>query len=315
MRVAAFDCGTNSLRLLIADVAADGTLTDLRRETRIVRLGQGVDATGEFAPEALERTFAVAKEFAEVAADYQPEKLRFVATSASRDVKNRDEFFAGIFSILGVVPDVIAGEEEARLSFLGATARLEDADGPYVVMDLGGGSTELVLGHDDVQAAVSMDIGSVRLTERHMPVETPSEDQIQAALTDIDGQLDQAAKIVDFSVPRTFIGVAGTVTTITAGILGLESYQREPIHGAHISVADVADESRRLLAMDRQTRTDLPYMHPGRVDVIGAGSLLFARIVARFDQAVTAAGGSLDIRISETDILDGTALDLALTSS
>ena len=315
MRVAAFDCGTNSLRLLIADVAADGTLTDLRRETRLVRLGQGVDATGEFAPEALERTFAVAKEFAEVAADYQPEKLRFVATSASRDVKNRDEFFAGIFSILGVVPDVIAGEEEARLSFLGATARLEDADGPYVVMDLGGGSTELVLGHDDVQAAVSMDIGSVRLTERHMPVETPSEDQIQAALTDIDGQLDQAAKIVDFSVPRTFIGVAGTVTTITAGILGLESYQRERIHGAHISVADVADESRRLLAMDRQTRTDLPYMHPGRVDVIGAGSLLFARIVARFDQAVTAAGGSLDIRISETDILDGTALDLALTSS
>ena len=315
MRVAAFDCGTNSLRLLIADVAADGTLTDLRRETRIVRLGQGVDATGEFAPEALERTFAVAKEFAEVAADYQPEKLRFVATSASRDVKNRDEFFAGIFSILGVVPDVIAGEEEARLSFLGATARLEDADGPYVVMDLGGGSTELVLGHDDVQAAVSMDIGSVRLTERHMPVETPSEDQIQAALTDIDGQLDQAAKIVDFSVPRTFIGVAGTVTTITAGILGLESYQRERIHGAHISVADVADESRRLLAMDRQTRTDLPYMHPGRGDVIGAGSLLFARIVARFDQAVTAAGGSLDIRISETDILDGTALDLALTSS
>ena len=315
MRVAAFDCGTNSLRLLIADVAADGTLTDLRRETRVVRLGQGVDATGEFAPEALERTFAVAKEFAEVAADYQPEKLRFVATSASRDVKNRDEFFAGIFSILGVVPDVIAGEEEARLSFLGATARLEDADGPYVVMDLGGGSTELVLGHDDVQAAVSMDIGSVRLTERHMPVETPSEDQIQAALTDIDGQLDKAAKIVDFSAPRTFIGVAGTVTTITAGILGLESYQRERIHGAHISVADVAEESRKLLAMHRQERTDLPYMHPGRVDVIGAGSLLFARIVARFDQAVTAAGGSLDIRISETDILDGTALDLALTSS
>ncbi|WP_025777665.1 Ppx/GppA phosphatase family protein [Brevibacterium sp. VCM10] len=315
MRVAAFDCGTNSLRLLIADVAADGTLTDLRRETRIVRLGQGVDATGEFAAEALERTFAVAKEFAEVAADYQPEKLRFVATSASRDVKNRDEFFAGIFSVLGVVPDVIAGEEEARLSFLGATAGLTDADGPYVVMDLGGGSTELVLGHDDVRAAVSMDIGSVRLTERHMPVETPDDAQIQAALADIDGQLDQAARIVDFSAPRTFIGVAGTVTTITAGVLGLESYQRERIHGAHISVADVADESRKLLAMDRQARTDLPYMHPGRVDVIGAGSLLFARIVARFDQAVAAAGGSLDIRISETDILDGTALDLALTSS
>ncbi|WP_166970776.1 Ppx/GppA phosphatase family protein [Brevibacterium atlanticum] len=314
MRIAAFDCGTNSLRLLIADVV-DGTLTDLRRETRIVRLGQGVDATGEFAPEALERTFAVAREFAEVAAEYQPEKLRFVATSASRDVKNRDEFFAGIFEILGIVPDVITGDEEARLSFLGATANLSGAEAPFVVMDLGGGSTELVLGTDDVDAAVSMDIGSVRLTERHMPVESPDDTQIRAALTDIDAQLDQAAQIVDFSAPRTFIGVAGTVTTITAGILGLESYQRERIHGAHISVADIAGESRRLLAMDRSSRAALPYMHPGRVDVIGAGSLLFARIVQRFETAVAAAGGQLDIRISETDILDGTALDLALTSS
>ncbi|WP_181275501.1 Ppx/GppA phosphatase family protein [Brevibacterium oceani] len=314
MRVAAFDCGTNSLRLLIADVV-DGTLTDLRRETRIVRLGQGVDATGQFAPEALERTFAVAREFAEVAAEYQPEKLRFVATSASRDVKNRDEFFAGIFEILGIVPDVITGDEEARLSFLGATANLSDAEAPFVVMDLGGGSTELVLGTDDVDAAVSMDIGSVRLTERHMPVETPDDTQIRAALTDIDAQLDQAAQIVDFSAPRTFIGVAGTVTTITAGILGLESYQRERIHGARISVADIAGESRRLLAMDRSTRAGLPYMHPGRVDVIGAGSLLFSRIVERFETAVTGAGGQLDIRTSETDILDGTALDLALTSS
>ena len=315
MRVAAFDCGTNSLRLLIADVAADGTLTDLRRETRIVRLGQGVDATGEFAPEALERTFAAAKEFAEVAAQYQPEKLRFVATSASRDVKNRDEFFAGIFSILGVVPDVITGDEEARLSFLGATADLDSAERPFVVMDLGGGSTELVLGTADVEAAVSMDIGSVRLTERHMPVETPSSEQICAAIADIDAQLDQAAGIVDFSAPRTFVGVAGTVTTVTAGILGLDSYQRDRIHGAHVTVSDVEAESRRLLAMDRQARTDLPYMHPGRVDVIGAGSLLFACIVARFDQAVAGAGSSLDLRISETDILDGTALDLALTSS
>jgi exopolyphosphatase/guanosine-5'-triphosphate,3'-diphosphate pyrophosphatase len=315
MRVAAFDCGTNSLRLLIADVSADGTLTDLRRETRIVRLGQDVDATGEFAPEALERTFAAAREFAEVAAEYEPEKLRFVATSASRDVKNRDEFFAGIFSILGVVPDVITGDEEARLSFLGATAELGAADGPFVVMDLGGGSTELVLGTDDVESAVSLDIGSVRLTERHMPVETPDEEQIRTAVADIDAQLDQAAQIVDFSAPRTLIGVAGTVTTVTAGILGLDSYQRERIHGARISVADIEQESRRLLAMDRQARADLPYMHPGRVDVIGAGSLLFARIVARFDHAVSAGGGELGIRISETDILDGTALDLALTRS
>lgn len=315
MRVAAFDCGTNSLRLLIAEVADDGTLTDLRRETRIVRLGQGVDAAGEFAAEALERTFAVAKEYAEVAAEYSPEKVRFVATSASRDVKNRDEFFAGIFSVLGIVPEVITGDEEARLSFLGATANLNAADGPFMVMDLGGGSTELVLGTADVESAVSMDIGSVRLTERHMPVATPDEAQIQNAIADIDGQLDQAAQVVDFSAPRTFIGVAGTITTVTAGVLGLDSYQREKIHGARLAVADIEGESQRLLRMDRETRAALPYMHPGRVDVIGAGSLLFARVIGRVDQAVKAAGADLSIRISETDILDGTALDLARSQS
>jgi exopolyphosphatase/guanosine-5'-triphosphate,3'-diphosphate pyrophosphatase len=175
MRVAAFDCGTNSLRLLIADVV-DGTLTDLRRETRIVRLGQGVDATGQFAPEALERTFAAAREFAEVAAEYQPEKLRFVATSASRDVKNRDEFFAGIFEILGIVPDVITGDEEARLSFLGATVepvrRRSTLSSSWTSAAVRPNSSSA---RDDVDAAVSMDIGSVRLTERHMPVETPDD--------------------------------------------------------------------------------------------------------------------------------------------
>lgn len=315
MRVAAFDCGTNSLRLLIAEVAEDGTLTDLRRETRIVRLGQGVDATGEFAPEALERTFAVAREYAEVAAEYSPEKLRFVATSASRDVKNRDEFFAGIVSILGVVPDVITGDEEARLSFLGATANLSTDDGPFLVMDLGGGSTELVLGTDDVESAVSMDIGSVRLTERHFPAETPDEDQIRAAIADIDDHLDQAAQAVDFSAPRTFIGVAGTITTVTAGVLGLSSYQREKIHGARLTVADIEGESQKLLSMDRESRAALGYMHPGRVDVIGAGSLLFARVISRLDAAVTGVGANLSIRVSETDILDGTALDLARSQS
>src|SRR5699024_10909775 len=156
---------------------------------------------------------------------------------------------------------------------------------------------------------------AVGVPGRHMPVEPPDEEQIRTAVADIDAQLDQAAQVVDFSAPRTLIGVAGTVTTVTAGILGLDSYQRERIHGARISVSDIEQESRRLLAMDRQARTDLPYMHPGRVDVIGAGSLLFARIVARFDHAVSAGGGELGIRISETDILDGTALDLALTRS
>ena len=315
MRVAAFDCGTNSLRLLIADVDDQGQMTELRRETRLVRLGQGVDATGEFAPEALERTFAAAREFAEVAAEYSPEKLRFVATSASRDVKNRDEFSAGIVEILGVVPDVITGDEEAHLSFLGATVGHGADSGPFLVMDLGGGSTELVLGTEEVTSAVSMDIGSVRLTERHMSVEIPDQEQIQAAIDDIAGNLDKAAEIVDFSAPRTLIGVAGTVTTLTAGILDLDSYQRERIHGTHLRVDDVERQSNELLSMDRAARAALPFMHPGRVDVIAAGGLLFARIVARIDAAVRAAGAQLDIMVSETDILDGTALDLARRQS
>lgn len=311
MRVAAFDCGTNSLRLLVADIDDHGAMTELRRETRIVRLGQGVDATGEFAPEALERTFAVTREYAEVAAEYSPERIRFVATSASRDVKNRDEFFAGIFAILGVVPDVITGDEEARLSFLGATAGRSPNEGPFLVMDLGGGSTELVLGTSDVEAAVSMDIGSVRLTERHMSTDQPDGEQVRAAVTDIDAHLDRAAEVVDLSAARTFIGVAGTVTTLTAGILGLDSYQREKIHGARITVADVERQADDLVAMDRDARAALPYMHPGRVDVIAAGGLIFARTVARVDAAVRAAGGALAITVSETDILDGIALDLA----
>lgn len=315
MRVAAFDCGTNSLRLLIADVDEQGRMTELRRETRIVRLGQGVDATGEFAPEALERTFAVAREFAEVAAEFSPEKLRFVATSASRDVKNRDEFFAGIFTILGVVPDVITGEEEAHLSFLGATVGHGLDSGPFIVMDLGGGSTELVLGTRDVTTTVSMDIGSVRLTERHMSVDVPDQRQIQAAIDDIDGHLDKASEVVDLTAPRTMIGVAGTVTTLTAGILDLDSYRRDRIHGTHLRVEDIDGQASKLLSMTRDDRAALPYMHPGRVDVIAAGGLLFARIAARLDAAVRAAGAELDIMVSETDILDGTALDLARRQS
>ena len=311
MRVAAFDCGTNSLRLLVADIDDHGAMTELRRETRIVRLGQGVDATGVFAPEALERTFAVTREYAELAAEYSPERIRFVATSASRDVRNRDEVFAGSFAILGVVPDVITGDEEARLSFLGATAGRSADEGPFLVMDLGGGSTELVLGTGDVEAAVSMDIGSVRLTERHMASDQPDGEQIRAAVTDIDTHLDDAAEVVDLGAARTFIGVAGTVTTLTAGILGLDSYQRERIHGARLTVSEVERQADDLVRMDRDARAALPYMHPGRVDVIAAGGLIFARTVSRVDDAVRTRGGELAITVSETDILDGIALDLA----
>lgn len=315
MRVAAFDCGTNSLRLLIADIDESGAMNEIRRETRIVRLGQGVDASGEFAPEALERTFTVVEEFAEIASQYAPERIRFVATSATRDVRNREEFFAGVVGRLGVVPDVISGDEEAQLSFLGATVGLDQSQGPFLVMDLGGGSTELVLGGQTVDSAVSMDLGSVRLTERHLPSEVPAGPEIEAAVIDIDAHLDQAAAVVDFSAARTFIGVAGTVTTLTAGILGLSSYQREQINGARLGVDDVERQAEVFLGMDRATKASQPYMHPGRVDVIAAGGLIFARVVARIDAAVKAAGGTLDIRVSESDILDGIALDLARPQS
>jgi exopolyphosphatase / guanosine-5'-triphosphate,3'-diphosphate pyrophosphatase len=310
-RVAAFDCGTNSLRLLIADIQS-GVVEDVVRETRIVRLGQGVDATGEFAAEALERTFAVCEEYAALLDEHNPEVRRFVATSASRDVSNRDVFFEGVRARLGVDVEVISGAEEAELSFLGATAGVAgpETEGPYLVMDLGGGSTELVLGESAVDQVISMDIGSVRLTERHMPSDPPADSEINAAIADIDSAFDAALQSVDVRRARTLVGVAGTITTISAAVLDLPAYQREAIHGAELSLEELRRTSNRLVGMTRTERTELPYMHPGRADVIGAGALIFSRIVERVEELVTQDGGRLRIMSSETDILDGIALRL-----
>ncbi|GAA4285051.1 Ppx/GppA phosphatase family protein [Brevibacterium daeguense] len=310
-RVAAFDCGTNSLRLLIADIQ-DGVVEDVVRETRIVRLGQGVDATGEFAAEALDRTFAVCEEFAALTNEHQPEVTRFVATSASRDVSNRDVFFDGVRSRLGVDAEVISGAEEAELSFLGATAGVAgpETESPYLVMDLGGGSTELVLGDTAVDQVVSMDIGSVRITERHLPSDPPSSAEADAAIADIDSAFDSALQSVDVQRARTLVGVAGTITTISAAVLDLPAYQREAIHGAELQLDELRQTSHRLLGMSRAERRELPYMHPGRADVIGAGGLIFSHIVERVDELVTQDGGRLRIMTSETDILDGIALRL-----
>ncbi|WP_405475025.1 exopolyphosphatase [Paenarthrobacter ilicis] len=312
-RVAAIDCGTNSIRLLIADVPDAGgreQLTDVVREMRVVRLGQGVDATGQLAPEALERTFAAARDYAQLIQDHGAERVRFAATSATRDAANRQVFVDGIRDILGVEPEVLTGDEEAALSFAGASSVLPIAqDDAVLVVDLGGGSTEFVLGDSrGVIAARSVDIGCVRLTERHLRSDPPTAAEIAAAEADVDAALDLAAGTVPLTRATAVVGVAGSVTTITAHALGLREYQPHRIHGASLSLESISDAAGSLLAMTRHERSALPFMHPGRVDVIGAGALVWRRILQRLvdvsQGAITAATSS------EHDILDGLALSI-----
>lgn len=312
-RVAAIDCGTNSIRLLIADVSADGArgpLTDVVREMRVVRLGQGVDATGELAPEALERTFAATRDYARLIKDHGAQRIRFAATSATRDATNRHVFVDGIRDLLGVEPEVISGDEEAALSFAGASSVLpatgEDA---ILVVDLGGGSTEFVLGDSNgVIAARSVDIGCVRLTERHLHSDPPTAAQIAAAEADVDAALDLAAQTVPLDRATAVVGVAGSITTITAHALGLSEYQPERIHAASLDLQTISDACTNLLEMTRDERAALPYMHSGRVDVIGAGALVWRRILARL--AAVSNGAIRAAVSSEHDILDGIALSI-----
>jgi exopolyphosphatase / guanosine-5'-triphosphate,3'-diphosphate pyrophosphatase len=327
-RVAAIDCGTNSLRLLIADVdPARHALSDIVRRMEIVRLGQGVDATGFLAPEALERTFGVLAQYAAQIADAQATAVRMVATSATRDAGNAAEFSSGVHEVLGISPEVITGDEEARLSFTGATAELGadelgagelgtgelDAgaaragalDPPYLVVDIGGGSTEFVLGSASLGGqltALSVDVGCVRLTERHLHSDPPTAAEIQAALGDIDHALDDVAAAVPVATARTLVGLAGSVTTVTAIALGLPVYDPRQTHHARLSVQVVRNVTDRLLGASREERAAIPALHPGRVDVIGAGALILARLMERF--------GFAEVVTSEHDILDGIAWSL-----
>lgn len=312
--MAAIDCGTNSIRLLVADVdPGAGTLVDLHRSNEVVRLGQGVDRTGVLAPEALARTLAAARGYQAVCEDLGVEAVRFVATSATRDARNREEFVAGVRAALGVDPEVIAGDEEARLSFRGATGVLASRfDGPFLVVDLGGGSTELVLGTDAPEAALSMDVGSVRLTERHLHDDPPTAAQVAAAGADVRAALDAAAAVVPLGRTVTLVGLAGSVTTLTAHALRLDRYDRDRIDGAVLGVDDVLAACEDMLARTRDERAALPYLHPGRVDVIGAGALVWRDVVARVRDEVAAAGGALTrVVTSEHDILDGIAWSVA----
>ncbi|HEY0185969.1 MAG TPA: Ppx/GppA phosphatase family protein [Cellulomonas sp.] len=313
-RVAAIDCGTNSIRLLVADVdRSAGTLHDIDRRMEVVRLGQGVDRTGRIAPEAMARTLDAARRYAAICTDLGVEAVRFVATSASRDAENRDEFVAGVRDALGVEPEVVAGVEEAALSFRGATGALGTRHpDPYLVVDLGGGSTELVLGSTTPEAACSMDVGCVRLTERHLRSDPPTAAEIAAAEADVHAALDAAAAVVPLGRTGTLVGLAGSVTTVTAHALALPAYDPSRIDGAVLPVETVVQACDDLLSRDRGSRAALGFMHPGRVDVIGAGALVWRTVVRRVQAEVAAAGRELtEVVTSEHDILDGIAWTLA----
>ncbi|MFE7778016.1 exopolyphosphatase [Streptomyces sp. NPDC057445] len=310
-RVAAVDCGTNSIRLLVADVtgpdsapggSATGDLTELDRRMTIVRLGQGVDRTGRLAPEALERTFAACREYAEAITAHGAQKVRFVATSASRDAENRDEFVRGVLDILGVEPEVISGDQEAEFSFTGATKELPGHE-ERLVVDIGGGSTEFVIGHGHVEAARSVDIGCVRLTERHIKSDPPAPAEVAALRADIAAALDLAEETVPIREARTLVGLAGSVTTVAAIALGLEEYDSSAIHHSRISRGQVAEVTRGLLSSTHEERAANPVIHPGRVDVIAAGALVLLEIMDRT--------GIEEVVVSEHDILDGIAWSLA----
>jgi exopolyphosphatase / guanosine-5'-triphosphate,3'-diphosphate pyrophosphatase len=304
-RVAAVDCGTNSVRLLIADVVG-GRLTELDRRMEIVRLGQGVDKTGRLAPAALERTFRAMRGYAKLIQTHGAELTRVVATSATRDAANRDEFVAGVLEIFGVPPEVVTGTEEAALSFIGATRELVELRPlrPYLVVDIGGGSTEFVLGAEEVQASLSVDIGCVRMTERHIRGADPaSPEQIAAAVADIDAALAEVRREVPVDEARTLVGLAGSVTTVAGIALGLDSYQSERIHLSRITVGQVHEVTRDLLHATHDERAAIGVMHPGRVDVIGMGALILDRIMREYEFGAVMA--------SEHDILDGIAYSIA----
>jgi exopolyphosphatase/guanosine-5'-triphosphate,3'-diphosphate pyrophosphatase len=304
--VAAIDCGTNTIKLLVGDPA--GEPAQVRRESRMIRLGQGVDATGRLAPEALARAWTALDEYAALirAAGIGTDRIRFCATSATRDAGNAAEFTDGVRARLGIEPEVLSGEEEARLAFDGAVRGLAAAevavDGPALVVDVGGGSTELILGDPATgpHAAHSMDIGSVRLHERHVRHDPIAPDEIAAVVADIDAALDACP--VDPAAARSVIAVAGTNTTIAAGTLGLAAYDRTLIHGRELAVSDVAAQVDRLLAMSVAERRALGWMHPGRADVIDAGALIVAGVLSRLSVAT--------LVVAETDILDGIAWSL-----
>ncbi|WP_328849980.1 Ppx/GppA phosphatase family protein [Micromonospora zamorensis] len=310
--MAAIDCGTNSIRLLVADLPGESAgpqapLVDLTRRMEIVRLGQGVDRTGRLAPEAIERTRVALASYAADIEKLGAERVRMCATSASRDAANAADFTEMVQRTLGVAPEVVTGDEEARLSFTGAVRGLPaDAKAPFLVVDIGGGSTEFVVGDRaaGVRAAISVDIGCVRMTERHLPGDPPTPEQVAAAQADIAAAVDRALAVVPGREAATLVGLAGSVTTVVALAQGLREYDPERIHHARVSYEAVAQVTADLLSQTREQRLANPVMHPGRADVIGAGALVLRVIMER--------AGMPSVVASEHDILDGIAWSLAI---
>ena len=302
MRVAAIDCGTNSIRLLIADIDGNN-FREVVRDMEIVRLGQGVDETGQFHPDAIARTLAAVDKFAAEIAKRGVEKIRFCATSATRDATNRHLFVDGVRERLGIELEVISGDEEAALSFAGAIKDLDPSNGPFLVVDIGGGSTEFVFGTSTVEAARSVNIGCVRMTERHFASDPATAEQIELARTDIQAAIAQAAAVVPITKAKTLVAVAGTATTVAAAALDLPEYDRYAIHLSRISAQQTHDAATMFATSNREQRLALGYMHPGRVDVIAAGSLVLSEIMK--------ATGASEFVASESDILDGMAFSLA----
>ena len=301
MRVAAIDCGTNSIRLLIADIDGNN-FREVVRDMEIVRLGQGVDQTGQFHPDAIIRTLTAVDKFAAEIVKRGVEKIRFCATSATRDATNRHLFVDGVCERLGVEVEVISGNEEAALSFAGAIQDLDPSQGPFLVVDIGGGSTEFVFGTTSVESARSVNIGCVRMSERHFANDPATTEQVELARIDIQAAIAIAAAEVPISKAKTLVAVAGTATTVAAAGLNLAEYDRYAIHLARISATQVHDVSAMFLTRNREERLALGYMHPGRVDVIGAGSLVLSEIMK--------ATGATEFLASESDILDGMARSL-----
>ena len=302
MRVAAIDCGTNSIRLLIEDIEGNN-IREVVRDMEIVRLGQGVDETGQFHPDAIARTLAAVDKFAAEIAKRGVEKIRFCATSATRDATNRHLFIDGVRDRLGIELEVISGDEEAALSFAGAIKDLDPSNGPFLVVDIGGGSTEFVFGTSTVEAARSVNIGCVRMTERHFANDPVTPEQIELARTDIQAAIAQAAAVVPITKAKTLVAVAGTATTVAAAALGLPEYDRYAIHLSRVSAQQTHDAAAMFAKSTREQRLSLGYMHPGRVDVIAAGSLVLSEIMK--------ATGATEFVASESDILDGMAFSLA----
>ena len=298
-RVAAIDCGTNSIRLLISDIdTSTNTATDVVREMRIVRLGEGVDKTNAFLPRALERTFKAVDEYDKLLLKHNVEDVRFVATSATRDAQNKAMFIKGVIDRLRIVPEVIAGVEEAALSFDGATRSLRQKhSAPFLVIDLGGGSTELVIGDKEPTGAYSMDVGCVRMTERHTPGGNPTKAQEEAIRTDVRNALIVAATKVDWKTAKTVVGVAGTITTVAAHVLNLKTYDPDVLHGVSITAEQISQTAQDFITLTPAQRGALPYMHEGRIEVITAGSIVLDEVIKGI--------GAKTLIASERDILDG----------